>query len=179
MRLPSGEWSLSALRLSTKLLTSEDLQFLKQTFPSLRSARQVEAKALKEGLAFQARSLYLARWSRKTRRPESTFQDGPDAQAAFQEVALRCFESGISQEQYLACAEDTIRSVKYPTPQHLKGPFLLRTAKDWVPSTERKTEAGEIPILAEDFLEPLPVYYRIRLDRNWPGVYPATPLVTS
>lgn len=175
--LPSGRWTLVKLRLSSNLLTSADKKFLREKFPNLARQRSRVARVLVEGLALYFRRAYLARWVAKTGRPEGTFPDGKDADEAFKVAAVFCFEVGLAPERYLACAEDTIRCVKYPTPAHIKGPFLRRLAPDWIPPAERVKENGEAPVLAATLLFSAAVRMIPQLHRNWPGVYPVSKAV--
>ncbi len=165
------------LRCCARQLTDADRAELRANYPNIRKSRSQEIFALIEGLVADFKLVYMPRWAMKTGRPAGTFVHDRSSEECFREAAIRCFELDIPIQRYLACAEESCRSVKYPTPNHLKGGYILRVIKDWIPPAERKNDAGETPILHSDFTGTFQrPAFAIPFNRNWPGLFgvPAT-----
>lgn len=172
MELPSGSWSMIKLRCSPKQLSKEDRREILRQWPDLRKTHCGEAVALVDGLADNFRSMYLNRMQQKTGRPSPSFKDTPAIKAKFKEAAIRCFESGISPERYIACAEATFRFVRFPTPNQIGGEHMSQIFKDWLPPTERMSRDGEPVTFFDSYFGPkYTPCYTVPLNGNWPGLY--------
>lgn len=175
LRLPSGSWTELELSMNARLLTAADREALKNRWKGgLAKAKDRFASSLLDGIAHDLQRIYLERRRVKTGMPPEKFSEKGAAISALRAAAAWCFDENVDLERLVACAEDVIKSVKFPTPSHLKGEFIKMTLPLWLTPEERRAQQrGDVrPLETIKDFTPAYVDTSIRgLKIDCPGLY--------
>lgn len=176
--LPSGRWTELELVMNAKILTPDDFRALREKWPVLSKAKGKLPAALLDGLTQQLEGIYLKRREVKTGMPMEKFPTAAGSKKHFRNAASWCYDNNIPLDRLVACAEDTIRSTRFPTPAHLQAEFLHDLLPLWLTPEERRQQSTRAAVPIEQVKDFIPAMIDTSihgLTLNCPGLYDETP----
>jgi hypothetical protein len=129
------------------LLASRDALGLKGWFKHYWNAYLV-------GVAKRVEIHYVK--TRKEKTKNHYWKGSATTKKYFKEAALICIEEGVTVERLIGCAIDCCpKSLKFPPPSNIRGPYIQSVVPDWIPKSERVSfeEEARLKQIAADRAE--------------------------